>query len=59
MVSAMRKPNRRSTNGMIIFIPSAPTTFATVIMPASNAVMLKPSCKVSGSRNGMAPMPPR
>ena len=29
----MRNPNRRSTIGMIVFIPIAPNTLATVIRP--------------------------
>ena len=57
--SARRNPKRRRTIGMIVFMPMAPTTFDSVIRPDWNAVMLKPSCSSSGSRNGMAPMPER
>ena len=37
-----RKPHRRSTIGMIVFIPMAPTTFDSVINPDWKAREVKP-----------------
>ena len=58
-VSAQRNPNVRKTIGIIVFMPSAPNTLATVISPDWKAVKPKPSCRNSGRRNGMQPTPAR
>jgi len=55
----VRKPKRRSTVATAIFMPMAPSADENVIMPDWNGLMPKPTCSISGSRNGSAPMPSR
>ena len=45
--------------GAKIFMTIAPTPPANVISPDWNGDQPKPSCSISGSRNGMAPTPIR
>ena len=55
----VRKPKRRRMVRAAIFMPMAPIAEAKVIRPDWNGVMPKPTCSISGSRNGSAPMPSR
>ena len=55
----VRKPNRRRIVAVAHFMPMAPSAVAKVTMPDWNGVMPKPTCSISGSRNGSAPRPSR
>jgi hypothetical protein len=45
--------------GAVTFIVIAPAALAKVNSPEDNALSPKPTCSISGSRNGSAPSPMR
>ena len=57
--STRRKPKRLSTLAAMVFMNIAPIADANVSSPDCSAVSPKPSCSISGSRKGVAPMPMR
>ena len=57
--SSGRKPNWRMMRGASVFITIAPAVEVKVISPDCSGLRPKPSCSISGSRNGVAPMPMR
>ena len=57
--STRRKPSARRIAGAVIFIVIAPAAPANVIIPEANGDSPKPSCSMSGVRNGSAPIPMR
>ena len=59
MVRTLRKPKVRKTHWAMNFEASAPTAVMKVDVPDWKGVRPKPSWSISGSRNGMAPMPMR
>ena len=58
-MSRLRKPKRRMACVITTRVPRAPTAVATVRVPDARGDRPKPSCNISGSRNGTAPMPMR
>ena len=49
----------RRMRGATTFITIAPAVEVKVTRPDSSGSSPKPSCSISGSRNGVAPMPMR
>ena len=58
-ISTRRKPSRFNVRAASVFMKIAPIAETNVRRPDCTGLKPKPSCSISGSRNGVAPMPMR
>ncbi len=58
-IRSLRKPVRSRMRLAMVFMNSAPTAAMKVSDPEASGLKPKPTCSISGRRNGIAPMPTR
>ena len=58
-VAVLATPALASTRAANVFMKIAPMADVNVSMPDCTGLRPKPSCSISGNRNGVAPMPTR